>query len=75
MIIIKSCLLCLLKYLVNKTGAKNTIQSKKYNIYMRTKKNTAAMTTTPKITDFRNWKPKKYSADPYLYIYQVHPLG
>ena len=70
----KSCLLCLLKYLVKITGAKNTVQSKKCNIYMRTQKTTAATTTTPKCTDFGNSKPKKYSADPCLYIYQVHSL-
>ena len=52
MIIMKSWLLCLLKYLVKKTGAKNTMQSKKYSIYMKTQKTQQLWLLPPKIQIF-----------------------
>ena len=54
--------LCLLKYLVNETGPKNTVENiklLKIHHLSGNPKNTATMTNIQKNTNFRNSKPKK----------------
>ena len=63
---------------MNRIGPKNTVEDIKHlkiQHLFDNPKNTAALTSTQKNTDFRNSKPKKYSANPCMYICRVHPLG
>ena len=51
-----------------KLDPKDTVENVKHlkiqYFYLTAQKNTAAMTSTQKNTDFPNSKPKKYSANP-----------